>query len=113
MGEKYPQMLMQDSDEDYAAWRDPTADDIEAHLLERPDLAHEVVERLYLRIVTPWTSNGMGWFTRERAFCEDSGIGACAEDEEGKAKVDELLKRRGFVLAEEGFPCPTADDVEE
>lgn len=46
MGEKYPQMLMQDSDEDYAAWRDPTADDIEAHLLERPDLLDELIGKL-------------------------------------------------------------------
>ena len=79
----------------------PTADDIEAHLLADPDLAYEVVARIYLRIVTPWKPSGVAGFMRELAFCDDSGIGAYAEDDEGKAKVDELLKRRGFVLAEE------------
>ena len=78
-----------------------TADDIEAHLLADPDLAYEVVARIYLRIVTPWKPSGVAGFMRELAFCDDSGIGAYAEDDEGKAKVDELLKRRGFVLAEE------------
>ena len=81
MGEKYPQMLMQDSDEDYAAWRDPTADDIEAHLMERPDMAWAVLQRLAWRL----RADGSQRWLYKRKECEPT--------------TDEALRAAGYVLA--------------